>query len=62
MNGYGHNEDRKVFCHLCDWRKVCQRGMEQIEFELQRHLQDVHGKSLLFRVENETGRKTDIPQ
>ena len=60
--GYGHNtEDGTVYCHFCDWSKLCRRGMEEIEFELRKHLQEAHGKPLLYRVENETGRKTEIP-
>ena len=61
VEGYGHNIDRVVYCHLCDWQKECPRGMEEIEFALQTHLREVHGKPLFYRVENETGRKTDIP-
>ena len=60
--GYGHNDaDGTVYCHLCDWTMKCTRGMEEIEFVLRRHLQESHGKPLLYRIEDETGRRTEIP-
>lgn len=59
--GYGHNIDSTVFCHFCEWSKLCPRGMEEIEFALRKHLHEAHGKPLLYRVEDESGRKTEIP-
>lgn len=61
-DGYGHNDaDGNLFCHLCEWTKACGRNIEQIEAHLRRHLQEAHGRSLLYRVEDESGRKIDIP-
>lgn len=60
--GYGHNDSSgRVFCHLCDWSKLCPRGMEEIEFALRKHLEEAHGKPLFYRIEDESGRRTDIP-
>ncbi len=61
--GYGHNDDQgNVFCHFCDWSQACGQSMEKMEFVLRKHLAEVHGKPLLYRIENDTGRKTDIPR
>ena len=59
---YGWNDaDGTVHCAFCEWTKQCTRGMEEIEFELKRHLKEAHDKPLLYRIENESGRRTDIP-
>lgn len=60
-DGFGHNEDTMLFCHLCDWRRECRRGLEEMEFALRKHLAEAHGKPLLYRVEDESGKRTDIP-
>ena len=63
MESSGHDDESgKVFCHFCEWSKQCTRGIEEIEFELMKHLREAHDKPLLFRVDDDTGRKVDIPQ
>jgi hypothetical protein len=61
--GYGHNDENGVvYCHFCDWSKNCGSNMELIEASLKKHLEEVHGKPLLYRTEDESGKRTDIPQ
>lgn len=63
MNGYGHNDEAgRVYCHLCDWTKDCGPNMERVEHELKRHLEEVHGLPCLYRVDDETKKRTEIPQ
>ena len=58
----GHNDpDGTVHCSLCEWSKGCGPNMERIEHELMEHLQNEHGISLKFRIDNNTGRLVDIP-
>ena len=35
--------------------------LEQAEFFLGKHLWEIHGKRLIYRVETETGRRIDVP-
>jgi len=61
-DGFGHNDDLgNVYCHFCEWTQACGPNMERIEFALRKHLTEAHKLPLLYRVENETGRRTDIP-
>lgn len=58
---YGWNDtDGTVHCGFCSWTKRC-NSMEQVEHELNQHLAAAHGRRSLFRVEDESGRKIDIP-
>lgn len=57
----GHNEDRMLFCNLCDWSKQC-CSMEHMEMALTEHLRETHGLRTLYRVEDETQKLTTIPQ
>ncbi len=56
-----NTDDGLLSCHLCDWQKQC-NGMEQIEFEAMRHLRDSHGLAVLYRTDDATGKRTEIPQ
>lgn len=60
MNALGHNENGMVYCGLCNWQHQCY-SMEEIEFRLARHLKEEHGRTLLFRRDDETGKVRDIP-
>ena len=56
-----NDEEGTVYCALCDWFCDCGPNMERIEFELRRHLEETHGKSLLYRVDDDSGVVTEIP-
>lgn len=59
--GYGHNDDLgNVYCHLCEWTQACGPNMERIEFALRKHVNEAHGRPLLWRVDDD-GKRTDIP-
>lgn len=56
----GTNIGDTVYCALCDWRKGPLGNMERIEFELKRHIQEVHGRDVFYR-KDENNVRTEIP-
>lgn len=60
MREYGWNNGFDVFCGFCAWTQHC-TSMENIEHRLKTHLKTVHGKDVLFRREDETGKINHIP-
>ena len=60
MREYGWNNGNDVFCGFCAWTMNCPSGMEDIEFRLKAHLQNVHKKIVLFRREDESGKIHEI--
>lgn len=54
------DSDAKVYCGICDWYKQCY-SMEEIEFQLAKHLKEIHNRELLYRIEDETGKRNNIP-
>lgn len=50
-----------VFCGLCNWSHPI-HSIEGAEFLLGRHLWETHKRRLRYRVCDEDGVKTDIPE
>lgn len=57
----GHNDATTVFCGLCEWTRAI-ASMEQAEHYLGTHLAEAHGLRTFYRVDDETGLRTEIPQ
>jgi hypothetical protein len=57
----GCNESDRAYCHRCNFSFVL-TSMEQLEAVLQKHLREEHGLKVLYRIDNETGKTTEIPQ
>lgn len=57
----GYNDEHNVYCGLCDWQRPIV-SMEQTEHFLAEHLLASHGRRALYRLDDETGQRTDIPQ
>lgn len=50
-----------VHCDECDWHHPC-RSTEEMEYRVQLHANERHGCVVLYRVNRETGKMTDVPE
>lgn len=58
----GHNDENGfVYCNLCSWKNKY-TSYEMIEAGLKQHLETVHKLRLLYAIEDDSGRRKDVPQ